>query len=188
MNISRVWSMPNKHTFLIPPIRDLIERYVTTGVWLDPFANNNTLLTILSSRLNNVDIITNDLNEEYPTHFHLDAWSFLTMFSNDSVDGVVYDPPYSPRQVAECYKGIGKQVVMENTQASFWSKHKDQIARIVKPNGIVLSFGWNSMGMGESRGFEKEEILLVAHGGQHNDTICVVERKTKDVPKFRARS
>jgi hypothetical protein len=31
--------------------------------------------------------------------------------------------------------------------------------------------------MGKNRGFEIQEILLVAHGGNHNDTICVVEKK-----------
>ena len=31
--------------------------------------------------------------------------------------------------------------------------------------------------MGLNRGYKKVEIMLVAHGGWHNDTICVVERK-----------
>jgi len=26
-------------------------------------------------------------------------------------------------------------------------------------------------------GFEQTEIVLVCHGGNHNDTICVAERK-----------
>ena len=43
----------------------------------------------------------------------------------------------------------------------------------------MLSFGWNSGGIGKSLGFEIIEILLVAHGGAHNDTICTVERKLK---------
>ena len=25
------------------------------------------------------------------------------MFDDESVDGVLYDPPYSPRQISECY-------------------------------------------------------------------------------------
>jgi hypothetical protein len=54
---------------------------------------------------------------------------------------------------------------------------KNEIARIVKPGGTVLSFGWNSNGVGKNRGFEIIEILLVAHGGQHNDTICIAEKK-----------
>jgi hypothetical protein len=31
--------------------------------------------------------------------------------------------------------------------------------------------------MGKTNGFEIEEILLVPHGGWHNDTIVTVERK-----------
>lgn len=40
---------------------------------------------------------------------------------------------------------------------------------------------WNSGGIGMKYGFEIEKILLVAHGGWHNDTICTIERKTKNV-------
>ena len=69
---------------------------------------------------------------------------------------------------------------METTQASFWSNMKDEIARIAAPGCIVVSFGWNSMGMGKNRGFEIVEILLVPHGGAHNDTIVTVERKISE--------
>ena len=54
-----------------------------------------------------------------------------------------------------------------------------QIAREIKVGGKVISFGWNSGGLGKNRRFKIHKILLVAHGGLHNDTICVVERKTK---------
>ena len=40
-----------------------------------------------------------------------------------------------------------------------------------------MCFGWNSNGVGKVRGFEIIEILLIAHGGSHNDTIVTVERK-----------
>lgn len=43
--------------------------------------------------------------------------------------------------------------------------------------GIVISFGWNSGGVGAKYGFKTLEILLVPHGGAHNDTICVVDQK-----------
>lgn len=107
----------------------------------------------------------------------MDALDFLKMFDDESVDGVFYDPPYSPRQVSESYKNVGKEVTMETTQASFWSKHKNEIARILKPNGKSICFGWNSQGLGKNRGFEIHKILLVPHGGNHNDTICTVEIK-----------
>lgn len=31
--------------------------------------------------------------------------------------------------------------------------------------------------MGKGRGYEIEEIMLVCHAGQHNDTICLAEKK-----------
>jgi len=109
----------------------------------------------------------------------MDATDFLKMFGDNSVDMVLYDPPYSPRQVSECYKKFGKTVDMKTTQASYWSKQKEQIGRIVKKGGYTITCGWNSGGIGKKYGFEIVEILLVAHGGWHNDTIVTVEKKVK---------
>ena len=91
--------------------------------------------------------------------------------------GRVYWCGNSPRQVSECYSSLGKTVNMQTTQASYWSKQKEQIGRIVKKDGIVITCCWNSGGIGKKYGFEIEEILLVPHGGWHNDTIVTVERK-----------
>lgn len=167
MKIERKWSMPNKNTFDIKPIKELLANEVDNSkLWIDPFANKNKIATI-----------TNDLNPEYNTTHHMDALEFLKMFDDNSVDGVLYDPPYSPRQVSECYKHIGYNVTQETTRASFWGNHKKEISRIVKPGGKVITFGWNSGGIGMKYGFEIKHILLVPHGGWHNDTICTVEIK-----------
>lgn len=83
----------------------------------------------------------------------------------------------SPRQISECYKSVGKQVHMQDTQSSFYGDRKKEVARIVKQGGIVISCCWNSGGIGKTLGFEIAEILLVPHGGNHNDTIVTVERK-----------
>lgn len=165
MVINRTWQMPNSKTFSIKPIAKLIHKYAH-GKIIDPFANDSKLAAI-----------TNDLDQQYDTDYHLDALDFLKLFEDNSVDTVLYDPPYSPRQVSECYKKLGKTVNMQTTQASYWANQKNEIARIVKPSGIVISCGWNSGGIGVKRGFEIEEILLVAHGSNHNDTIVVVEKK-----------
>ena len=68
---------------------------------------------------------------------------------------------------------------MQDTQSSFWSQRKDKIAELIKPFGLCISFGWNTNGLGLNRGFEILEILMVAHGGAHNDTIVTVERKVR---------
>lgn len=159
--------MPNSNTFEIKPIKELIDKY-TYGLIIDPFANKNKLASV-----------TNDLDEQYDTDYHMDALDFLKKFDDNSVDCVLYDPPYSVRQVSEVYRKLGHSVNMETTQASYWSKQKKEIGRIVNRGGIVISCGWNSGGIGKKYGFEILEILLVPHGGAHNDTIVTVERKIK---------
>lgn len=166
IDIQRQWAMPNKNTFDIKPIKELIQSELTNGTWIDPFANQNKLAAI-----------TNDLNPDFDTDYHMDALDFLKTFQNESVDGVLYDPPYSPRQVTECYQGVGMDVTSETTRASFWGNQKKEISRIVKPGGKVITFGWNSGGIGRKYGFKITRILLVPHGGWHNDTICTVEVK-----------
>lgn len=176
MIITREWSMPNSRTFKIKPIKNIIERYqeglVSNSLVLDPFSNQN--IVIDRERLN---LITNDIDPQYDTDYSLDALDFLKMFSDESVDLVLYDPPYSPRQVSEVYKKLDMSVNMQTTQASYWGNQKKEISRIVKKGGYVLTFGWNSGGIGKTKGFEIVEILMVAHGGWHNDTIVTVEKK-----------
>ena len=59
--------MPNKWTFQIPPIRDLVARYVGDGKgWIDPFAGMSSPAEF-----------TNDLNPAMPAQCHLDALNFI---------------------------------------------------------------------------------------------------------------
>lgn len=168
MKITRKWAMPNHNTFQIKPIKELLDKYVV-GVWADPFARNSQLATI-----------TNDLNQETTAQYHLPAEDFLTTIVPSNIDGILFDPPYSPRQISECYNHIGLKVHKEDTQSSWYSKKKDIIASKIKIGGICISFGWNSNGLGLTRGFSIHEILIVAHGGAHNDTIVTVEYKEKE--------
>ncbi len=171
MILERVWAMPNKNTFDIKPIKEMIleEKGKTGGLWVDPYANKNKIAEI-----------TNDLNFEFDTTYHMAALEFLKSFDENSVDGVLWDPPYSPRQCSESYKQFGLDVSNKTTQASFWSNQKVEIGRIVKKGGKVITFGWNSGGIGQKYGFEITRILLVPHGGWHNDNICTVEVKVKE--------
>lgn len=169
MQINREWAMPNKNTFMIKPIKELVNKYKSiTGnsLIIDPFANSSKIADV-----------TNDLDIQYDTTYHMDALEFLKIFEDNSVGLVLYDPPYSPRQVAESYKELGQSVNMQTTQGSYWANQKAEIGRIVKKGGYVLTCSWNSGGIGRKYGFEIQEILLVTHGGWHNDTIIVVDKK-----------
>ena len=182
MKFSRVWAMPNHNTFSIKPIKELVHRYMELEswnelpyekIWVDPFARD--------SIFNKYCRFTNDLSEECNTTHHLESLEFLGQVSSKSVDGVLFDPPYSPRQISECYRAVGREVHMKDTQSSFYGDRKKEVARITKEGGTVISCGWNSGGIGKTLGFEIVEILLVPHGGAHNDTIVTVEKKVKDM-------
>lgn len=172
MKIERKWCMPSKDTFSIKPIKDLMDGYVErlpeNGVVIDPFVGLSPYKDIC---------VSNDLNPEIKASCNMDALEFLKSCTTGICDLFFYDPPYSVRQVSECYKSLGMTVNMETTQSTFWSNLKKEIKRIVKQDGIVISFGWNSGGIGKTNGFKIEEILLVPHGGPHNDTIVTVERR-----------
>ena len=170
MIFTRHWAMPNHNTFSIPPIRDIVNKYLfVSKVSIDPFARNARLATY-----------TNDLSPDTSAEFHMDAEEFLKLMAERGVsaDLVLFDPPYSPRQISECYKSIGREVGMAATQnGKLYKRVRDMIVPVLAPGAIVLSFGWNSAGMGKERAFEQIEIMLVCHGSAHNDTIVVVEKK-----------
>ena len=167
MLIDRVWAMPSKHTFTIKPIRKLlVEEMVGHARWLDPFAG-----------FNSPAFMTNDLNPAAPTLYHMDALEWLRSL-NTGYDGVIYDPPYSMRQASECYMSYGRELLTATvTSMAYWSNVKNEIARLLRPGGKAVCFGWSSMGIGIKRGFTMSRVLLVPHGGSRNDTIVTVEYK-----------
>lgn len=173
----RVWAMPSPKTFDVKPLRLFAEKWIH-GVSVDPFARDCKLATI-----------TNDLNPATDADYHMDAFDFILWLEKNGIapDCVVFDPPYSPRQAADCYQAAGvdpktleavkrrKGNAWQRTKN--WKEERDAITRIQKPGGVVLSFGWDSNGQGKGRGYEIVDMLLVCHGACHNDTICVAERK-----------
>ncbi len=170
MIFTRIFAMPNSETFSVKPIGEFVQKYLTASKRsIDPFARDKRWATR-----------TNDLSPETQAEFHLDAEAFcdLMSFTENGFDLGIFDPPYSPRQISECYKSVGRTVGMEGTQnGALYRRVRDALDEVINPGGIVLSFGWNSAGMGKKRNYELIEILLVNHGGGHNDTICIAERK-----------
>ena len=168
MEIRRIWAMPNKWTFTIKPIKEILEKYVGDGKnWIDPFAGMNSPAEV-----------TNDLNPKAKATYHMKALDFVKQLGG-VYDGILFDPPYSGRQVKECYNDLKVDVQRDDTNSFFYWGVKRAMADKIKIGGIAISFGWNSNGFGKKLGFEIIEILLVAHGSSHNDTICVVEKKIR---------
>jgi len=142
MKLTRVWAMPDKETFQIKPIKELLLKY-NKGIILDLF----------------------------PFPFKEDCFKVLERTPDKSVDVVLLDPPYSFHQAVTTYKDE-KHIQITHVY--------NEVKRVLKDNGLVIHFGWNSNGIGKKNGFEIIEIMLVAHGGNHNDTIVTIEKRFKN--------
>lgn len=176
MMFSRTWAMPHGDTFSVRPIGEFVQRYMGhSRLSVDPFARNNDWATY-----------TNDINPSTRAQRHLDAETFLLELAREgvaNVDLAILDPPYSPRQISECYKEAGLKVGMKDTQnAALYARVKAALLPLLAPHATILSFGWNSAGMGQKHGFEILEVMLCAHGAAHNDTICMAERRAEPQP------
>ena len=156
--------MPNRWTFKVVPLLDIVLRY-KSGRWFDPFAGFHSPAEV-----------TNDLNHLAPTKYHLDALDFVSGLRGRYA-GAIMDPPYSLTQVSRSYKNLGLKFKGKENPTGGFPKVKDRVADLVISGGYVVSFGWNSCGIGLKRGFDIVEVLLCCHGGNRNDTIAVVERK-----------
>ena len=90
--------MPSHSTFSIKPIMKLINKYYNADMLcLNPFAFTSNIG------------ITNDVNPNLDTDYNLDATEFLSLWSDESVDMVLYDPPYTPSQLKEHYDELKMQ-------------------------------------------------------------------------------
>ena len=117
--------------------------------------------------------------QETEAHNHMDAFDFMIKLVDAGVtaDLIILDPPYSMHQVNKSYSGFGDKRVNSLTPIYYMAN------KLLMANGVVLNFGFNSNGICLDH-YEMVEILLVAHGGHHNDTICVAEKKLAHQPNL----
>lgn len=188
LSATRVWAMPHGNTFRIKPIRELVEATIRAhpGVWIDPFANDSAVRRLLT--------LTNDINPDMPTDRHMDALAFLQSLETDSVDGIIFDPPFSIHQINTVYAGFGDEKPVKQS-----TRYYVEMLRVLRDGGKVITCGWNSNGMPatlkrdeigrrvkgkKNTGCALEKLLVVAHGGGHNDTLVCVINKNGDACEF----
>lgn len=172
MIVNRVFAPPSKATFTIKPIKELLARYVGEGKgWADPFSGWSELAEF-----------RNDLNPESPAQYHILAADFAKQISRTNVlEGVLCDPPYSPRQVKEHYKAFKINPTVLDTSSNFEFRVINEIYGAIRLEGLAICFGWDGNGFGKVRGFEMIETLLVCHGARHHATIVTVEKRVEEV-------
>jgi hypothetical protein len=115
------------------------------------------------------EIIRNDLHPERDADLHVDVATIASEFPAGSFDTVVFDPPFDDLQAADKYDSLRADSVLEAFK---------QFRGLVRPGGVVLTFGWNSWGMRSVEAFDREETVLFQRGPVKRDVIATVDRRT----------
>ena len=163
MKIEYMKTPLHKYTFSRKPIREWVESN-SKGKVLNLFAGK-TKLNLKEFRV--------DADNTMIADWYGDAYDFVKQCKT-KFDTIILDPPYAYRKSMEMYNG---------KKASKLNQIKDLLKELLNKNGKVITFGYHSVSMGKSRGFEQEKVLLMSHGGAIHDTIAVVERLLAEVQK-----
>jgi len=177
--ITNITSTPfeNKH------IRKIIDLYIykanqaskSNFLGVDPFARESFTNYLQSC-------ITNDLDDKFETNYNLEFKDFAKKMVEleHRFNIVFFDPPYSLRQLKDCYDGIGKNLDLWQSQ-NMWKEGKDLLSHQVKLGGYVISLGWTSSGFGKKRGFKKVAVHVFEQAGMEDryDVILTVEQKVQ---------
>lgn len=155
MNFTYLCQPPKRYTFEQPKLKKWCEEW-SKGKVLNLFAGTTKM---------NLDEYRVDIDASTNPDFCGDAFEFVTT-TTIKFDTIILDPPYNLRKSREKYGGrfIGS-----------FTKIKNELVRIINDGGRVITFGYDTVGMSRSRGFEKVAICVVCHNGDHNDTLCLVE-------------
>ena len=133
---------------------------------------NGKVLNLFAGKtlLKGVDEVRIDLNKDVPADYYMDAFAFVLMAKEQGMmfDTVIFDPPYNLRKSREKYFGV---------YTSELRKIKTELPNIIKEGGTIICYGYDTTGMGKQRGFELIKICIVNHSGDHNDTLCTIEKK-----------
>jgi len=155
MEIEYMKTPLHKYTFSRKPIREWVEKNAK-GKVLNLFAGKTKLA---------LDEFRVDADKTMIADWYGDAYDFVKQFKN-KFDTIILDPPYAIRKSMEMYNG---------KKASKFNEIKDLLPKLLKKNGIIITFGYHSVSMGKGRGFKQDKILLMSHGGAIHDTIAVIE-------------
>lgn len=152
---------PARWTFEQPKLR----------AWVESWCEGSTLNLFAGKTRLNINETRVDISNEFRPDHLMDAYEFIGKATRE-FETVILDPPYNLRKSREKY-GDGRYI-------GSLQKIKNKLPPLLPIGGRVIHLGYDSVGLGNKRGFEKMAICLVCHGGDHNDTICLVERKIRN--------
>lgn len=120
----------NAWTFQSDPVRKFVEERLEGRV-LNLFAGKTKLH-------HDDEIVRVDLDESRDADYHFDAIEVRERFGKNAFDGAVLDPPFSVEQSRKQYNG---------EYAGHFKHVRDQVAKVVRPGGRTLTFGYHTRAM-----------------------------------------
>ena len=161
MELTYLKQPPKRYTFEQPKLKRWVEQNCK-GLVLNLFAGKVRLLVAKGIRV--------DIDPAVNPDYCMDAMSFIEYWKENGkpkFDTVVLDPPYNLRKGREKYNG---------RYIGCFTKIKKELVDIIADDGIVITLGYSTAGIG-LKSFKKEKLCVVCHSGDHNDTLCLLERK-----------
>ena len=120
----------------------------------------------------------NDLNpkfkEERYTNMCGDALEIAKTFENSSIDILLFDPPFSPRQDIDKYKEVGRASLW--TDPGYVSQLGEEMFRILAPGGLLIKCGYNTNAPDPRLQYVRG--WLSHYGGCRNDVAFTVWQRT----------
>ena len=134
------------------------------GLWVENKCIGKTLNLFAGKTKLNINEYRVDIDSTFKPDVKMDAYEYIKG-TNLKFDTILLDPPYSYRKGIEYYNG------------HYTSKFKliaDEIAKRKVQN--VISFGYHTTFMGNKRGYELSELLVIGHSGAQHATIAIIEK------------
>jgi hypothetical protein len=167
MKIQYRWSMPDKQTFNMKPVREFIlKEIVKHNQILIPFAGWTRFRFKPQIKITYIDIKP-DLPKPYFLGDCIDIMKNLIK-QGKKYSLILSDPPFSMYQAVHTYNNKKMQDI---------THIRNLYNQLLLVGGIIISCGYNTTGMSTKRGFEKTELLIVNCGGSHNDFLILKEKQ-----------
>jgi len=154
-----------KWTFQTRMVRDIVLDHIDGRV-LNACAGE----THLSEYKRGVEFVRNDIDESRDADYHYDVRIIDRMLEHEweSFDAVVFDPPFDPGRAAKLYEGW---------HATEYTNARTAVGNLVKPGGVVVELGWNTYGLGDADGWEREAWYDYPQASFKGDVHLTVDRK-----------
>lgn len=156
-NVTRVQG--SRWTFTDDPVREWVLK------WCD-----GTVLNACAGKTRlgySGPVIRNDVDPDLPADHHVDVHDLPQIVGADSVETIVFDPPWSGFQASDKYDGGDVN----------WTRElREGFDTMLKDRGVVVQLGYSASPMPVDLGYQMVDAHVFAPGGRRKAFIGTVAR------------